>query len=325
MVFSLANNVVCRVAFGTMNDPGNSNKFLEVVDQIQLSLTEFNVGDYFPGMDWINRFNGVDKRIRKNMRELDRFFDKAIEEHRGSRLRSDSDIEDIIDVLLRVQKDPQEAIRLTDEHLKGVLIDMLLGGTDTGFTTLEWAMTELLRNPMMMKKLQSEVKGIMNGKQEDIMDEELEKMQYLKAVVKETLRYHTPIPFLAREAREDAKIMGYDIAAGTFVIINTWAIGRDSASWDEPDKFQPARFLSCSTDFKGQDFELIPFGAGRRSCPGIGFAMASVELVLANLVHKFEWGLPNGMKWEDLDCEEDPGTTIHRKNPLLAVPKRCHF
>ncbi|KAL8544461.1 hypothetical protein ACS0TY_004858 [Phlomoides rotata] len=208
----------------------------------------------------------------------------------------------------------------------GLVVDMLLGGTDTAVTTLEWVMTELLRNPMMMKKLQSEVKGIMNGKQEDIMDEDLEKMQYLKAVVKETLRYHTPIPFLAREAREDAKIMGYDIAAGTFVIINTWAIGRDLASWDEPDKFQPERFLSSSTDFKGLDFEFIPFGAGRRRCPGISFAMASVELVLANLVHKFEWGLPNGMKWEDLDCEEDPGATIHRrKNPLLAVPKRCHF
>ncbi|KAL8465617.1 hypothetical protein ACS0TY_034919 [Phlomoides rotata] len=116
---------------------------------------------------------------------------------------------------------------LTRVSIKAMLLDILLGGTDTAFATLEWAMTELLRNPMVMKKLQSEVRGVMFGKQEDIMDEDLEKMQYLKAVVKETLRCHTPVPFLAREPHEDAKIMGYDIAARTMVIINSWAIGRD--------------------------------------------------------------------------------------------------
>lgn len=202
--------------------------------------------------------------------------------------------------------------------------DLLAGGTDTSFATLEWAMTELLKNRMIMEKLQDEVKQTLDGKQ-GITDEDLEKMQYLKAVVKETLRFHPPIPFLAREPKQDVEIMGYDIAAGTMVLINTWAIGRDDASWDEADKFQPERFLNYSIDFKGFDFELIPFGAGRRGCPGTAFAMANIELVLANLMQKFDWESPDGATGKDLDCVEDPGITIHRKNPLLALPTKRDF
>ncbi|KAL8544463.1 hypothetical protein ACS0TY_004860 [Phlomoides rotata] len=325
LFFLLTNDVICRSAFGRKYSGGeDGKKFFMLVKEIIYLLACFNVGEFIPSLAWINRVTGFDYRVDKVAKEFDDFLEKIIHEHQGNaRAEGESREINFVDILLNKYEDNISIDRVS---IKAILLDMLLGGTDTAVTTLEWVMTELLRNPMMMKKLQSEVKGIMNGKQEDIMDEDLEKMQYLKAVVKETLRHHTPIPFLVREAREDAKIMGYDIAAGTFVIINTWAIGRDLASWDEPDKFQPERFLSCSTDFKGLDFEFIPFGAGRRRCPGISFAMASVELVLANLVHKFEWGLPNGMKWEDLDCEEDPGATIHRrKNPLLAVPKRCHF
>ncbi|KAG6404323.1 hypothetical protein SASPL_136569 [Salvia splendens] len=144
--------------------------------------------------------------------------------------------------------------------------------------------------------------------------EDLGGMRYLKAVVKETMRLHPPLPLLARVARGDVEVMGYDVECGTMVILNPWAIGRDPASWDEPEMFRPERFLDSCVDFKGSDLELIPFGAGRRGCPGMAFAMASVELVLANLVKRFEWELD-----EDLDVIEQPGTTIHRKYPLLAL------
>lgn len=180
-------------------------------------------------------------------------------------------------------------------------------------------MTELLRHPTILNKLQTEVREILRHKHE-VTNEDLGRLHYLKAVVKETLRLHPPIPLLARVAREDVTVMEYDVAGGTMVLINTWAIGRDPASWDEPEKFHPDRFLNSSVDFKGLDLELIPFGAGRRGCPGITFAMASIELVLANLVHRFEWKLA-----EDLDTTEQPGTTIHRKNPLLAVATHCYL
>lgn len=155
-----------------------------------------------------------------------------------------------------------------------------------------------------------------------ITENDLSKMSYLKAVVKETLRLHPPAPYLGREPRENVEVMGYDIAAGTMILINTWAIGRDPVYWDEPERFLPERFLSCSIDLQGQDFGLIPFGAGRRGCPGIGFAMGTVELVLANLAHKFEWGLP---ECGYLDMIEKPGAATHRKNHLFAVATPCYF
>ena len=153
-------------------------------------------------------------------------------------------------------------------------------------------MAEILRHPIILKKLQTEIRGVVGGK-EQISEDDLAEMHYLKAVIKETLRLHPPIPLLVpREAREDVKIMGYDIAAGTMVIINAWAIGRDPAYWDEPVNFMPERFMDSSIDFKRYDFQLIPFGAGRRGCPGIAFAVASNKLVLANLVSKFDWQFP---------------------------------
>lgn len=201
---------------------------------------------------------------------------------------------------------------------------MVAAATDTTSATMEWAMTELLRHPMVLKKLQAEAREILEHRQ-GITENELAKMHYLKAVVKETLRLHPPVPVLAREAGEDARVLGYDLAERTIVMISTWAIGRDPASWDEPEKFHPERFLNSSLDFNGQDFELIPFGAGRRGCPGAAFAMSSIENVLANLAHKFEWELAEGTKCEDLDTTEQPGVTTHRKYPLFAVPTHSYF
>lgn len=205
-----------------------------------------------------------------------------------------------------------------------MLQDLILGGTDTTSATLEWAMTELLCHPSVMNKLQEEVREILGDKQR-ITDEDLAKMHYLKAVVQETLRCRTPLAVLARVAREDVKVMGFEIAARTMILINAWAIARDPAYWDEPEKFEPERFLNSSKDFMGSDFEFIPFGAGRRRCPGIAFATASVEHVLANLVHKFTWDFPEGMNQEELDAIESPGVTLHRKDPLFAVATHCHF
>ena len=196
---------------------------------------------------------------------------------------------------------------------------MFAAGSDTTYTVLEWAMTELLRHPQVMRQLQNEVRGIAQGKLL-ITEDDLDKMQYLKAVIKETLRLHPPVPLLLpRESTRGAKIMGYDIEAGTQVITNAWAIGRDPLLWDEAEEFRPERFLNSSIDFTGKDFELIPFGAGRRGCPGTLFAAMAIEVALANLVHRFDWEVGGGGRREDLDMTECTGLTIHRKVPLLAV------
>ena len=198
-----------------------------------------------------------------------------------------------------------------------VMQDLLGAGTDTLTTLLIWTMAELLQHRIVMQKLQLEVREVVKDKQ-DISDNDLVKMHYLKAVIKEALRCHPPVPLLIpRVANSDVKIKGYDVPAGTVLMTNAWAIGRDPASWDEPDKFEPARFLNTSVDYKGLDFEFIPFGAGRRGCPGIGFSAATVEFVLANLVWKFDWEVADGGK--SVDMAESPAATLHKVVPLLAV------
>lgn len=202
---------------------------------------------------------------------------------------------------------------------------MFAAGTDTTFTALEWVMSELLRHPRVMKKLQNEVRGIARNKTE-ITEDDLVGMHHLKAVIKENLRLHPPAPLLVpRVSTQDVKIKGYDIKANTQVIVNAWTIGRDPKSYNNPEEFEPERFLNSAIDYKGDSFQYIPFGAGRRGCPGIQFALAVKEIALANLVHRFDWTLPVGVRGEDLDMSESTGASIHRKYPLkaVAIPYSC--
>lgn len=194
---------------------------------------------------------------------------------------------------------------------------MFAAGTDTTYTVLEWAMTELLRHPRVMKRAKEEIREVV-GSKKHVNEEDVSKMAYLKAILKETLRVHPPIPLLVpRESIQDINLNGYEIKSGTVVIINAWAIAGEGSIWERPKEFEPERFLKSSIDFKGVDFEFIPFGAGRRGCPGTGFAMAINEVVLANVVHQFDWVLPDGL--EDLDMSETQGLTMHRKFPLTAI------
>ncbi|GMP33902.1 hypothetical protein CsSME_00007010 [Camellia sinensis var. sinensis] len=230
-----------------------------------------------------------------------------------------------VDVLLDIQRDNKVGFPVDRDSIKALILDMFAAGTDTTYSALEWVLAELLKHPKVLKELQNEVRRIGNGKQY-ITENDLEKIHYLKAVIKEAMRLHPPIPLLVpRRSTQDVKLMGYDIAAGTQVITNAWAIGRDPLSWDEPEEFRPERFLSTSIDFKGHDFELMPFGAGRRGCPGIQFAMAVDELALANLVYEFDFAVPNGARGEDLDMSEAIGLTVHKRSPILAVVTPCSF
>ncbi|VAI55946.1 unnamed protein product [Triticum turgidum subsp. durum] len=146
-------------------------------------------------------------------------------------------------------------------------------------------------------------------------------MGMVKGVILETMRLHPAAPLLLpREAREPCKILGYDVPKGTTVLVNAWAIGRDPKHWEDPEEFKPERFESGTVDFKGTDFEYIPFGAGRRMCPGMTFAQASMEIVLAALLYHFDWELPSGLKPSGLDMIEKMGVTVRRKNDLHLYP-----
>lgn len=149
----------------------------------------------------------------------------------------------------------------------------------------------------------------------------INELKYLKSVVKETLRLHPPAPLLLpRECGQACEIQGYHIPAKSKVIVNAWAIGRDPRYWSEPERFYPERFIDSSIDYKGGNFEYIPFGAGRRICPGTTFGLINVEVALASLLYHFDWNLPNGMKCEELDMTEQFGATIRRKDDLFLIP-----
>ena len=187
-------------------------------------------------------------------------------------------------------------------------------------------MAELMRHPHIMTKLQAEVRNKTPNGQEMVREEDLSSMAYLRAVVKETLRLHPPAPLLLpHKSMVDCDIDGYTIPSGTRVIINAWAVCRHPESWEKAEEFMPDRFMdggsAATIDLKGNDFQFIPFGAGRRMCPGMNFGLATVEIMLANLMYCFDWGLPAGMDKEDIDMTEVFGLTVHRKEKLMLVPK----
>ncbi|XP_058101999.1 cytochrome P450 71A1-like [Magnolia sinica] len=330
MMISINNDITCRVAFGKkytvgVEGEGSGKRFRRLLREFLELLGAFHVGDFFPWLAWISKFNGMDERVEKNFEEWDNLLGGILKDHEDGKRDDDGDdrMMDFVDVLLQVQKDFTAGIPLTQDRIKALVMDVFAAGTDTSYTTLEWAMAELLMHPKVMKTVLEEVRGLARG-HSMIAEDDLVHMKYLKSVIKEALRLHPPLPLLVpRESMEDVKIQGYDIPAKTRVIVNAWAIGRDTKSWEHPEEFQPERFLISSShiDFTGHDFELIPFGAGRRGCPGIQFAIANVELVLANILYHFDWEMPNGASVEDLDMSESPGITVHKKSALLLVAK----
>ncbi|KAJ8429606.1 hypothetical protein Cgig2_017440 [Carnegiea gigantea] len=324
---TLASDVVCRAAFGRKYSREWRGNFMVLLKQFVELLGEFPVGDFVPWLHWIDKVNGLEGKMRKVAKEFDAILEQILEEHlhspntQGNGHKSDKGekMKDFVDVLLDVQRDETVGFSVDRESMKALILDMFAAGTDTTSTLLEWAMSELLRHPRALKKLQEEVRRMTAGKA-TANEHDLEKMEYLKAVIKETLRLHPPLPLLvSRESIKDVKVSGCDIAARTQVVINAWPIQRDPFFWEEPNEFRPERFLGSTVDFKGHNFQLIPFGVGRRGCPGILFAISGAELVLANLVYAFDWELPDRAKAETLDMTESAGLSVHRRDPLLAV------
>jgi len=199
------------------------------------------------------------------------------------------------------------------------------GGSETSASTILWAMAEMIKNPRIMKKLQAEVREVFD-KERKPNESDMDKLKYLKCVVKETLRLHPPGAFLLpRECRQACEINGYDIPFKSKVIVNAWAIGRDPNHWDDPERFYPERFIdNCVDYYKGNNFEFIPFGSGRRMCPGVTFGLVNVEFSLALLMYHFDWKLPNAIKKEDLDMSESFGVAVTRKTDLHLIPFTYH-
>ncbi|CAI0399173.1 unnamed protein product [Linum tenue] len=319
-MLSMTSTIICRTAFGKSLEGNHGadlrHKLELMLRESEAMFTAFFFSDHFPFLGFLDRFT-------KNRKELDIFYQDIIDEHLDPK-RAESAHNDVLDVLLGIMNEEPYKVQLTVDHIKGILMNIFIAGTDTSAATVVWAMTYLIKNPIALRKAQEEVREAIE-KKGFVKEEDIERLPYLSAVVKETMRLQPPAPLLLpRESSQDCELGGYKILAKTTVYVNAWAIGRDPEAWGEStEEFKPERFMQKSIDMKGTEFGLIPFGAGRRMCPGIHIGLVTVELSLANLLYGFDWEMPVGTKREDLDMEVSPGLTMHKKNALWLVPKKC--
>jgi len=300
-LYTLVGSIVCRIEFGiNLHECEfmDEDRIADLADILKLMEKTNLFSDFFPGrigrfVDWIL---GQNKRLENAFSEINTFTHNILDDHLkpGRRLQESSDIIDVmIERMSKQDGDGADSFKLTIDNVKGMISGLFLAGASTSGFTMIWAMTELIRNPRVMKKVQDEIRTTLGDKKERITEQDLTKLHYFKLMVKETLRLHQPAPvLLPRETLSHVKIQGYDIPAKTQILINAYAIARDPKHWKNPDEFNPERFEDSSIDYKGLNFEFIPFGSGRRICPGIAMGIAIVELGLLNLLYFFDWGLP---------------------------------
>ncbi|CAN0926028.1 Cytochrome P450 71D11 (Fragment) [Linum grandiflorum] len=316
MLLSLGYSLMSRTAFGKIQK--HSDSYIPVGREILKAIEGSNLWDLFPSSYLVRRLTSTESKLKKLHNKANAILQTIIDDHIAKR-STNNDIkadEDFLDVLLNHSLHQNLEIPITNNHIKAVL----LVRSDSSSLTIEWALSELMRNSRVMKKVQKEVRDQIDRKGR-IDYEDLHQLHYLKLVIKETLRLHPPAPFLPpREARETTVIHDYHIPAKTRIIINTWAIARDHRTWPEPENFYPE-----STNYsKGLDFSLLTFGSGRRICPGVQFGMAILTICLANLLYYFDWELPPGITSENLDMSEDFGIAVKKKKDLFLVPILYH-
>ncbi|XP_037439533.1 trimethyltridecatetraene synthase-like [Triticum dicoccoides] len=297
-----------------------------------------NVGEWVPWLGWLD-VQGCVRRMKRLGKVYDRFLERILDEHDEERRKvamatgaghgESAAARDLVDVLLQLAEEEGETVgtssteaRLTRDGVKAFVQDIIAGGTESSAVTMEWAMSELLRRPDAAAAATEELDRVV-GRSRWVEESDLAHLPYIDAVVKETMRLHPVGPLLVPHmAREDTLVAGYNVPAGARVLVNVWAIARDPASWpDRPDEFRPERFAGSAVDVRGQHFELLPFGAGRRICPAYGLAMKVIGAGLANLLQGFAWRLPEGVSPADLSMEEHVGLSTRRKVPLVAVPE----
>ncbi|KAL0346878.1 UNVERIFIED_CONTAM: cytochrome [Sesamum calycinum] len=292
----LTSTIICRVAFGKRYEhgTGESKEFNHIIREFQTAISAFHFRDYLPWLGWLDNVLGKIDHLERVYKKWDLFYEQLLHEHQQPDRPKSMD-GDVVDILLQLRKDG--SFDLPFDHIKAVLMDVYFASTDTIATTILWAVTALIKNPSMLKKAQAELRSALPTLQNKAMVEE-------EDIVTARLPYFN----------------------STLVHVNAWAISKDPELWKDPFEFKPERFLEderkFSLDLKGKDFGFIPFGAGRRGCPGITMALATLEITMANILYLFDWGLPDGVKREAIDNDISPGLTLHKKNPLLLVAKK---
>ncbi|GMP46183.1 hypothetical protein CsSME_00014440 [Camellia sinensis var. sinensis] len=328
-------NNIMEIVFGKRYDTvHDSDEEAREVQQIVREgfelLGAFNWCDHLPWLKYFYDPFCIDERCVALVPRVKRLVNRIIDEHRRGRVSGSvklSDDSDFVDVLLSLEGEE----KLEEDDMVAVLWEMIFRGTDTTALLTEWVMAELVLNPVIQAKLQHELETLIGTK--TVTDNDISKLPYLQAVVKETLRVHPPGPLLswARLSTSDVHLSnGMVIPADTTAMVNMWAITHDPNVWDDPTVFKPERFLPSEVggvdvtsgfDVRGNDLRLAPFGAGRRVCPGKNLGLVTVSLWVAKLVHHFKW--VEDISAHPIDLSEVLKLSCEMKNPLsvVAVPR----
>ncbi|KAB1204822.1 Cytochrome P450 82A3 [Morella rubra] len=294
--------------------------FENVMRDVSYLFGVFVLSDTIPFLEWLD-INGYKRAMNRTAKKMDTMIEKLLEEHKQKRLLGGEEKEeqDFMDVMLTILGDSKISGFDADTINKATCLNLVIAGTDATMVLLTWTLSLLLNNPHALRKAQDEL-NIHVGKDRYVDESDIKNLVYLQAIVKETLRLYPPAPIISlRAAMEDCTLSsGYHISAGTRLMVNAWKIHRDERIWSDPHKFWPERFLTShkNIDVRGQNFELIPFGSGRRSCPGVSLALQLVHLTLARLLHAFEVAKPSS---DDVDMTESPGLANLKATPLQVM------
>ncbi|KAG6487551.1 flavonoid 3',5'-hydroxylase 1-like [Zingiber officinale] len=321
LVCALA-NIVGRIVVSkrVFEEQGEeSNQYKEMIVELLTGGGMFNIGDCVPALAWMD-LQGIQRKLRRVHARFDSLVTRLLEEHEASK-EERKERPDFIDAVMANRRGDNDGETISDANVKGIIFDLFTAGTDTSAIIVEWALAEMLKNPVILRRLQLEIDSVV-GRDRLVCESDLSKLPYLHAVCKEALRLHPSTPLgLPHFSFDACEVEGYYIPPNTRLLVNIWAIGRDPRAWDHPHEFEPERFLAggraSGIDPQGNDFELIPFGAGRRICAGKMAGMVFVHYMMGLLVHAFDWRLPKG---EELDMGEKFGLALPKVVPLKALP-----
>uniref|UniRef100_A0A7N0TAV4 Cytochrome P450 n=1 Tax=Kalanchoe fedtschenkoi TaxID=63787 RepID=A0A7N0TAV4_KALFE len=329
LFLTLASTIFSRAVLGLESAEQGGRESNRVIGQLVREASSLlndvvASGAYIPALSWLDNLRGLYRKTKRVSQAINEFLDRVIDERLEIRRRSETgeggeqetgDPKYFVDILLELQgrKDVMGGHELTRKEIRAILLVMFIAGIESSTLTLEMTMKELVKNPRIMRKLQQEIRSVVGNKSE-IHQSDLSQMEYLKCVVKETLRFHVALMVTRQASNKDSNLGGFKIPANAAVVINMWAIHRDPATWDRPMEFMPERFLNTRYDYTGQDDKYFPFSLGRRICPGVQFAMFSIEYALANVLCWFDWKLPNEI------CAQSFGMSDDQNLPLRLMP-----
>ncbi|XP_015165235.1 cytochrome P450 82C2-like [Solanum tuberosum] len=326
LTLSLIVKMIAGKSYGRVEKGGNeeeAERFKKALKDFMYISMEFVLWDAFPIalFKWID-FQGHVKFMKRTFKDIDCVLQNWLDEHLKKKERVDvvdGNEQDFIDVMLSMMSNEDFADGHSRETtIKATALSMVLDASDTTAIHLNWVMATLLNHRDVMKKVQEELDTKV-GRNRWVEESDIKNLVYFQAVVKETLRLYPPAPLLVpHESIEDCIVQGYHIPKGTRLWVNTMKLQRDPKIWSNPNTFDPERFLTSQAgcDVRGQQYEFIPFGSRRRSCPGITYAIQVTHLAIAHLLQGFDFSTPSN---EPLDMKEGLGMTMRKVNPIEVM------